>query len=53
MTVLRDGYFDGGYFRRGDTLVVALVHVKTLEMAGFAVRQTTPPTPRPTAKGKV
>lgn len=37
MTVLRDGYWDGSYARRGDTITVDEYWVVTLEHAGFAV----------------
>lgn len=38
MTVLRDGYWEGQYPRRGDTITVEASLVESLELAGFAMR---------------
>jgi hypothetical protein len=51
MTVLRDGYWNGAYPRRGDTIIVEPEWVKQLEQNEFAVQQRDePPRPEPRAK---
>jgi hypothetical protein len=37
MTVIRDGYFDGQYWRAGDVISVPTEYATTLQHAGFAM----------------
>jgi len=53
MTVLRDGYWEGRYPRRGDTITVEASLVASLELAGFATREAAgegPPRVAPTGR---
>jgi len=52
MIVLRDGYWDGTYARRGDTITVEESWAATLEVAGFAAPADRAAVPEPPRAGK-